>query len=273
MMEFMLGQPQLHLMPNLHLTANERSSFDFKALKPSLMSAINEKPRVSWGSLLIVIALHVGILMFLLYIQKQDHIELPAVTPMMVSLLDSPQPLNQPAVEIKQVETPKPEHVKQKQVIETKPQQAVINTPSAVQPVQDKSDAIKQEAAVAETKTSTSAEPHAVESKPVEAVDKTPPKEDVVEQPKFGVAYLNNPAPNYPGMSRRTGEQGQVMLRVLVSATGEAASVELEKTSQYERLDQAAIEAVKKWRFVPAKKNNQPFSAYVLVPVRFSLDK
>ncbi|HEY0269069.1 MAG TPA: energy transducer TonB [Methyloradius sp.] len=245
------------------LRLDSNSLRDFKSLKPRVISSVTDKPRASWPSLVLVIAMHVGILILAVHAQQKDQSELPAITPMMVSLLDAPQPESRPAVEPEKTEVPKVEPVKQKPVLEKK---SVIDTPSPVQPVQDNSD--KQDVTVTESKPSPSTE-HVVESN----IDKAPPKEDIVEPPKFGVAYLNNPAPNYPGMSRRTGEQGQVMLRVLVSVTGEATSVELEKTSQYERLDQAALEAVKKWRFVPAKKNNQPLSAYVLVPVRFSLDK
>ena len=92
-----------------------------------------------------------------------------------------------------------------------------------------------------------------------------------IEPPKFGAAYLNNPAPDYPAASRRFSEQGIVLLRVLVSLSGQAESVQIENSSGYSRLDQAAIKAVKLWSFIPAKRNNQPLSAYVLVPVNFSL--
>jgi protein TonB len=95
--------------------------------------------------------------------------------------------------------------------------------------------------------------------------------EPAVEPPRFGAAYLNNPAPTYPPVSRRFGEQGRVLLRVLVSENGLAQSVQLDSSSGFEKLDRAAIEAVKKWSFIPAKRSNQPVSAYVLVPVKFSL--
>ena len=99
-----------------------------------------------------------------------------------------------------------------------------------------------------------------------------PPKpEPVIEPPRFGAAYLSNPAPQYPRISRRLGEEGSVLLRVLVAQSGDANTVEVEKGSGSDRLDEAALEAVKKWKFIPAKRNNQPISAYVLVPIKFSL--
>ena len=96
--------------------------------------------------------------------------------------------------------------------------------------------------------------------------------EEKVEPPRFGVSYLNNPAPDYPAMSRRIGEEGRVLMKVLVSADGAAEDVQIEKSSGSERLDNAAMQAVKRWRFIPAKKNNQALSAYVMVPMKFSLD-
>jgi periplasmic protein TonB len=98
-------------------------------------------------------------------------------------------------------------------------------------------------------------------------------KEEVIEAPRFGVAYLNNPKPNYPNLSRRAGEQGRVLFKVLVNVNGEAETVEVLKSSGFERLDQAGFDAVKQWRFVPAKRNSQAISAYVTVPISFSLDR
>lgn len=92
------------------------------------------------------------------------------------------------------------------------------------------------------------------------------------QSPSFNAAYLNNPAPNYPSVSRRLGEQGLVLLRVQVTTDGTAGSVELQTGSGSARLDEAALEAVKKWQFVPAKRGDQPVSASVVVPVRFSIE-
>lgn len=88
----------------------------------------------------------------------------------------------------------------------------------------------------------------------------------------FNAAYLLNPAPDYPSVSRRLGEQGKVLLRVQVTVDGAASSVALQTSSGSTRLDQAALEAVKKWRFVPAKRGGQAVSAAVVVPVSFSIE-
>ena len=89
--------------------------------------------------------------------------------------------------------------------------------------------------------------------------------------PSFDATYLRNPPPQYPLLARRKGEQGTVMLRVLVRRNGEPGSVSLEQTSGSERLDAAALDTVRRWRFVPARQNGQPVDAPVLVPIVFRL--
>ena len=83
--------------------------------------------------------------------------------------------------------------------------------------------------------------------------------------------YLRNPKPSYPGMSRRLGEQGTVFLRVFITAIGNPTRIELKTSSGYPRLDQAAQDAVQRWKFVPAKRGDQAVDAWVVVPIKFSL--
>jgi protein TonB len=89
--------------------------------------------------------------------------------------------------------------------------------------------------------------------------------------PQFNADYLNNPAPQYPSLSRRLGEEGRVMLRVFVDERGLPARVELRSSSGHERLDGVALATVKQWKFVPARRGDQAISAWVLVPISFSL--
>lgn len=90
--------------------------------------------------------------------------------------------------------------------------------------------------------------------------------------PTFSAAYLRNPAPAYPAIARRNGDQGMVTLKVLVSAEGVSLRVELDQTSGSKSLDDAALEAVKGWRFVPARRGTQNIEAWVRVPVVFKLE-
>lgn len=72
-------------------------------------------------------------------------------------------------------------------------------------------------------------------------------------------------------MSQRLGEQGTVVLRVLVKADGHAGTVEVKSSSGYPRLDQSAVDAVKTWRFNPATVDGKPVDEWYQVPIPFKL--
>lgn len=105
---------------------------------------------------------------------------------------------------------------------------------------------------------------------PVAAAPAPAPVE--VTPPVFSAHYLANPQPAYPGLSRRLREQGRVMLRVHVSASGSAQEVQLRTSSGYPRLDDAALETVKTWKFAPAKRGAEAVAAWVLIPISFKLE-
>ncbi|MBU0604007.1 MAG: energy transducer TonB [Gammaproteobacteria bacterium] len=92
-----------------------------------------------------------------------------------------------------------------------------------------------------------------------------------VSPPRFNADYLVNPAPAYPPMSRRMGEEGRVLLRVMVEADGTPSSVEVRTSSGFPRLDRAAQEAVRKWKFVPARRGEDAVAGAVNVPIDFGL--
>lgn len=93
----------------------------------------------------------------------------------------------------------------------------------------------------------------------------------VATPPSFSATYLNNPRPNYPRLARRNGEEGTVILRVLVTRQGVPSRVDMDKSSGSTTLDTAALEAVKGWRFVPARKGNELLEDWVRVPIVFRL--
>lgn len=92
-----------------------------------------------------------------------------------------------------------------------------------------------------------------------------------VTPPDFSAAQLNNPGPRYPYASRRNREEGTVMLKVLVTPDGLAGEVKINQSSGFERLDAAAIQTIRKWRFVPARQAGKAIAAWVLVPIDFYL--
>jgi protein TonB len=93
-----------------------------------------------------------------------------------------------------------------------------------------------------------------------------------IEPPGYQAAYLDNPQPPYPLLSRRNNEAGQVRLRVLVSADGRAESLKIQLSSGYPRLDMAASAAVRGWRFTPARQAGRNIAGWVEVPITFSLE-
>ena len=98
------------------------------------------------------------------------------------------------------------------------------------------------------------------------------PTGGAVQLPSSNAAYLNNPRPNYPSISRRMGEQGKVMLRVLVDENGVPQQIEIKESSGFDRLDKAALASVQRWRFVPGKRNGVPEAMWNIVPVNFVLE-
>ncbi len=92
-----------------------------------------------------------------------------------------------------------------------------------------------------------------------------------VTPPAFNAAYLRNPPPAYPAAARRSGEEGTVMLRVLVGRDGAPLKVELDRSSGSRTLDSTALDAVKGWRFVPARRGTEAIEDWVRVPVVFRM--
>ncbi len=83
-------------------------------------------------------------------------------------------------------------------------------------------------------------------------------------------ANVNQP-PEYPEAARVHGEQGYVLLSIHVLANGEAGSVSVTQGSGYRDLDEAAANAVRKWRFQPATLSGQPVPSVIAYRINFNL--
>jgi TonB family protein len=77
--------------------------------------------------------------------------------------------------------------------------------------------------------------------------------------------------PRYPESARRAGAQGVTTLRVRVLENGRVGEVLVEQSAGFRDLDFAAVDAVKKWLFEPARRGKEPVSVWVLLPVKFQL--
>lgn len=144
----------------------------------------------------------------------------------------------------------------------------------APKPVPQKIQA-KKIVPVLETTTSEAPAPTApmvAPSPPAPPAPAPAPVQEAIVQPRFDADYLKNPAPPYPPLSRRLGEEGKVILRVLVSPGGTAETVEIKTSSGSPRLDEAAAGTVRQWRFVPARRGETALQSWVLVPIIFKLE-
>ncbi len=262
-------------LPNIQLVVNNTSvkqdalaSFQ---IVPASINTEAQNKTVSFPTVLLVALLHVFAGMQLM----QESSKQPANSspPMMVTMVMDNKIA--PVVEPKLVE-PKPivKPAETKPVVKAPPK-VVATTPekAKIQATEDKPQ-INEPAPTVAPQITEIAEP----APPTKtAVSETPVKpepkpEPVYVAPTVGANYLHNPAPEYPQMARRRGEQGRVLIKVLVTSQGDASNVSLEKSSGSSYLDEAAIKAVKHWKFVPARSNNEAVSGYVTVPINFSLE-
>ena len=200
------------------------------------------------GLLAVVISLHVGV--FLLILAAKTVVPQIMEMPLVVDLLQA-APIVKPP-EAKPLPVVKPQPVKQQ------------HTPTPRTPTPQ----------IEATQSTLPAPAAPVAAPPVEIKPAPPaPAAEPLVQPRFDADYLKNPAPNYPPLSRRMGEEGKVILRVLVNPQGSADSVEIRTSSGSQRLDDAAVNTVKHWKFIPAKRGDTAVQSAVLVPIIFKLEQ
>ena len=85
--------------------------------------------------------------------------------------------------------------------------------------------------------------------------------------------YTQTPCPVYPRTARNRGQEGVVLLSVEVLDNGRTGQILVKKSSGYALLDRAALDAVRFWRFEPAKRSQIPLTMLVDIPIRFSLQE
>lgn len=82
----------------------------------------------------------------------------------------------------------------------------------------------------------------------------------------------DNRPPEYPALARKRGWQGRVLLAVAVGSDGSVQEVRVHGGSGHELLDEAALRAVRAWRFQPGSRGGEPVASLVQVPVHFQLE-
>lgn len=196
--------------------------------------------------------------------RPQEVITPPSITGVLVA--EASQKLAQP--EQAQVSRPEPEPPAPPPKPKPKPLSAVKAPPTerSVTVAQAPEPKPQPEPDVAETPRETP--PAAAPSMPsTSEADAAPP----VTPPLADAAYLQNPAPVYPSQSRRRREEGQVLLEVFILVDGGVGNVRVKRSSGYPALDEAALDAVRRWRFVPARRGNEAIPYLYELPVGFSL--
>ena len=212
------------------------------------------------GVLLTIIGLHGALLAYAVVSANHVAITPPQIPPVLMAQLITPQVVDKPsppAPSVPKPPTPKPPVAKP-----TPPAKVAVKEPTPT-PV------VASEQAAPATPTVAAAAPPAAASAP--AAPATPAPAAAVSAPRFSAAYLNNPPPTYPPLARRMGDEGRVMLRVYVTPEGTAGEVRVHTSSGSSLFDEAALAAVKQWRFVPARQGENPVAAWVQVPIVFKL--
>jgi protein TonB len=90
--------------------------------------------------------------------------------------------------------------------------------------------------------------------------------------PQYALGAADTPAPVYPRQARREGWEGRVTLFVSVGPDGRAHALSVRQSSGHAVLDDAAVEAVRRWRFSPARRAGIPVAGQVIVPILFRLE-
>ncbi|MGV0981275.1 MAG: energy transducer TonB [Polynucleobacter sp.] len=141
--------------------------------------------------------------------------------------------------------------------------ESVAITPSVhVRPVKDKQvekDKVVKDSELAKERSPESKQDGALASAPV-------------SMPNSEASELNNPKPPYPAISRKLREQGLVLLKACISTGGTLDGLEIRQGSGYPRLDQVALQTVKQWKFIPAKKGSTPIPMCYELPIKFTLE-
>ena len=77
--------------------------------------------------------------------------------------------------------------------------------------------------------------------------------------------------PRYPEAARRQGIEGTVLLKMHITEQGRVEEVQVERSAGHQELDQAAMEAVRRWRFEPARRTGEAVAVWVIIPVEFKI--
>ncbi|MGM3175752.1 energy transducer TonB [Dickeya lacustris] len=231
--------------------------------------------------LALALALHGALIGALLLRQPPEPVTAPRPLPVVIEFAASapaepaPSPVTPPAaapappIETTAAETPEPADVTPvtPPVVDTLAQ-TPPPAPRQAKPAKPRKTTPESRAPVARSSATPAATPLAAASAPVSSAPASAP----LTPPSASAAYLRNPAPAYPDVAINRGWEGTVWLHVQVRADGKVQAIELQRSSGYPALDDAARQAVQHWSFVPARRGDTPETGWVVVPIDFTLN-
>lgn len=205
------------------------------------------------GIVTVVSAAHIAALLTLASMVREP--SPPVSSPVMLASLVAPPPVPQtepvaplpeptPPPRLEPKPKPKPKS-KSKSKSEPKPEPVV--TPPPPQPVPEQTSEVPQP-------------------------EVTPtPQPPITVPPRVDASGRHNKPPAYPALSRRMKEEGEVILKLRILRDGRVAAVRIHESSGYPRLDRAAVEAVRYWRYQPATVGGEAIEYDYLQPIEFRL--
>lgn len=213
---------------------------------------------ISLPGLLFVLMAH-AVLFYFLWNQRLIPPPEQMVT-LFAELIASPAPSTAPKA------SPEPTPVKiqpaKKPVVKPRQERLAVKAPVSVTPKQEYIEPLPESSPEAEEEGGSMSAGGAPAQMPAGPV--TLSSELSVSCPKLN-------APTYPAISRRMGEEGKLVLRVELDENGRIDDAKVINSSGYERLDTAALTAVKSWQCNPSRRNGQPIRAVALQPFNFVL--
>ena len=213
---------------------------------------------------LLVLAVHAGLLLLWTRNSSVEHV-IKRYDLRLVFL--TPPPLSAQAT----TKRPSPSESSQNNSPQETAQHGPITLPAMAQVQAPAAQAPAPAQAAAQVPAQAATPAAAPSSGPAPAAESVMPASTRSTDADYKAAYLNNPRPAYPLLAIRQGAQGQVLLLVEVLTDGRAGRIELEKSSGHAALDAAAINAVRAWRFTPARKDGLLAAQTVSIPIQFNL--
>lgn len=216
-----------------------------------------------------VVLLHVGFIYALYSGLLMRAVEMVVPVVMLSQFIEPPQPEKprQPPPPPLPLPTPPP-------AVKPQPKPAVTKAPAVALPlpmaIADPTPAIN--APLGATTPQPAPAPIAAPVAAAAVAPPAPPAPAAVQLPSSDASYLQNPRPPYPPISRRMNEQGSTVVRVLIGADGLPQRAEIAKSSGFSRLDDAAVNTVMRWRYVPGKRGGVAEAMSFNVPINWVLE-